>query len=714
MFGPNSILDMAKGALLTHQACIQVTGENIANVDTPGYARRGVTLAEAGVINYRPGQVGLGVEAKEVIRYFDEMVERLYYDQSALSARWATTYTSLSSVETMFNESDGYGISNSLSEFFTAWTNLSQSPEDSGSRQELLNSTDTLCSLLSQTDSDLSKLQQQADEEIAQEVDTANQLIADIAELNRQLNTYDQPGSNNANNLYDQRATKLRDLAAIMGINVIDNGSGDITVTTDGGQVLVDGVEHYTLEFTAAETRTALTPGSNFDGAVNFTGNDTYEYTLQCVTGGYVSNGTAAQFRVSLDGGRTWLTGEDGQELHYSARPEDGKINIGGLTIWFGTADDPTTAANEEDPLATPTQQMQVGDTFTIIPKKNVYWVKNTSTKENITPLTYANGDEDSSRITSGTLAGLFNFRDNYLGDYQDKLDALSKSLVWEVNRLHSQGAGLEHFGIVEGTYSVAHDDRALGEDSTGLEYGSQLQSGSSMFYIYNADTGLLVSGAALDFGAGAGIQNFDPAVHTLEDVADAFNRTFSGAITATIVNHKLQVVAVDGYQFGFGTDSTGLMAALGLNTYFQGSTAQDIAVNDKVGGNLDYLCAGHINGAGEANAGDNTIALALSELQDLSVKITTLRDGTTSQTLSGYYNGLVGDVGADVSASEYNFEFNNALASDLDTRQQETMGVNLDEEMTNLIKFQHAYTAAAKLVTLADEMMQTLLSLKS
>ncbi|HBE94276.1 MAG TPA: flagellar hook-associated protein FlgK [Desulfovibrio sp.] len=715
MFGPNSILDMAKGALLTHQACIQVTGENIANVDTPGYARRGVTLAEAGVINYTPGQVGLGVEATQVIRYFDEMVERLYYDQSALASRWDTTYASLSSVETMFNESDGYGISNSLSEFFTAWTNLSQSPEDTGSRQELINSTDTLCSLLSQTDSDLSKLQQQADEEIAQEIDTANQLIQDIAELDRQLNLYDQPGSNNANNLYDQRATKLRDLADIMGINVIDNGSGNITVTTEGGQVLVDGVEHYSLEFTAAQTRTSLTPTSNFDGEAFFTGNDTYEYTLQCVDAGYVSNGAAAaQFRVSLDGGRTWLTGEDGQELHYSARPEDGKIQIGGLTVWFGTADDPTTPGSEQDPLATPTQPMSVGDTFTIIPKKNIYWVKNTSTKENITPLQYANGDDDTSRICSGTLAGLFNFRDNYLGSYQDKLDALSESLVWEVNRLHSQGAGLEKFGIVEGTYSVAHDDRALGEDSTGLVYGDKLQSGSSMFYVYNADTGLLVSGASLDWSAAAGVQNFDPTVNTLEDVADAFNRTFSGAVTATIVNHKLQLKAADGYQFAFGTDSTGLMAALGLNTFFQGSTAQDIAVNEKLGTDLDYICAGHVNGAGEANAGDNTISLALSELQDMSVRISTLRDGVTNQTLSGYYNSLVGDVGADVASAQYSYEFNHALASDLDTRQQEAMGVNLDEEMTNLIKFQHAYTAAAKLVTLADEMMQTLLSLKS
>ena len=715
MFGPNSILDMARSALQAHQACIQVTGENLANVDTPGYARRAVTLTEAGAINYTPGQVGLGVRATEVVRYFDEMVERLYYDQAALTARWDTTYASLQSVETMFNESDGYGISNAMSAFFNAWTKVSQNPKDFGTRQDLLNATTTFSSLLHQTDSDLSKLQQQADRMIAQDVDSANQLIKDIAEINRQLNLYDQPGSNNANSLYDQRTQKLRALDQIMGINVIDNGKGNLTVTTKGGQPLVDGVEHYSLEFSAPKTGRSLTPTSNFDGEVCFEGNDSYEYTLECVDGGMVSNGAgAATFRVSLDGGRTWLEDENGQEKHFAARPQDGKIEIGGLTVWFGTADNPNTAANESDPLTPPTQAMTEGDRFTIIPKKNVYWVKNTSTKENITPLQYGNGAEDNSRLNSGTLAGLFNFRDGYVGGYQDKLDALSKSLVWEVNRLHSQGCGLEKFGNLEGSYSVAHDDRPLGEDSTGLVFGDKLQSGSSMFYVYNADTGLLVSGAALDWSDAPGIQNFDPSTHTLEDAAAAVNRSFGGYVTANIVNHQLRIVAKDGYQFAFGTDSTGLTAALGLNVYFQGSTAQDIAVSDKVGSNLNYMCAGRVNGAGEANEGDNTIALALGKLAEQDVNFSTLRNGSTSQTFSEYYNSLVGEVGADTAAAKYNYDFNNALATDLDQRQQQAMGVNIDEEMTNLIKFQHAYTAAAKLVTTADEMMQTLLSLKS
>lgn len=714
MIGPNSILDMARQALFAHQACIQVTGENIANVNTPGYARRAVTLVEAQSIDFSPGQIGLGVDAQEVTRYFDEFVERLYYDQSALQARWDTTYTSLSSVESMFNESSGLGISNSLSEFFNAWNELSAQPEDYGTRRSLMNDTETLCSTLHQNSADLSNLQLQADQMIQQDVDSANQLIKDIAEINRQLNLYDEPGSNNANGLYDQRGLKLRELDGILGINVIDNGGGNITVTTKGGQNLVDGAEHFSLSFDSAKTTQQLLPGSNFDGQVYFEGSDSYEYTIEITRPGMVtSDSSAAMFKVSLDGGKTFLKGDDGQELEFYARPEDGKVQVGDLKIWFGQADDsssaPTTALDAQT-----SSTGTYGDRFTIVPKKALYWVKNTSTKENITPQIYANGEDNSERLTGGTLAGLFNFRDQYLGNYQDKLDAMSESLIWEVNRRHSQGAGLEKFGIVDGAYTVTHDDRALASDSTGLVFGDRLQSGNSMFYIYNASTGLLVSGGALDWSAAAGVQNFDPSTCTLEDVAAAYNRTFGSYVNATIVNHRLQITAKDGYQFAFGTDTAGINAALGLNVYFQGSTARDINAADKVGTDLDYICAGHVNGGGEANQGDNETALDIYGLKDLNVAASTIRDGTTSQTILEYYNALVGNVGSDTAAAQYNYQFNSALAQELDNRQQQAMGVNLDEEMANLIKYQHAYTAAAKLVTTADQMMQTLLALKS
>jgi flagellar hook-associated protein 1 FlgK len=70
--------------------------------------------------------------------------------------------------------------------------------------------------------------------------------------------------------------------------------------------------------------------------------------------------------------------------------------------------------------------------------------------------------------------------------------------------------------------------------------------------------------------------------------------------------------------------------------------------------------------------------------------------------------------VGADVQNAAFNQSYHKTLADDLARRQDEVAGVNLDEEMTNLIKFQHAYAAAARLITTSDAMIQTLLGMKN
>ena len=360
------------------------------------------------------------------------------------------------------------------------------------------------------------------------------------------------------------------------------------------------------------------------------------------------------------------------------------------------------------------TGSFQEGDRFLLTPHQTLYWVENTSNKENINPQLYMSGEENTKRLTGGSIAALLSFRDSYVGKYKEKLNALTETLIWETNRRHSQGAGLQTFTQVDGTYSVNDRTKPLGNDSTGLAFGDRLQSGSSYMFVYNADTGLLASSAALDFDPGAGVAGFDPETHSLQDVCDAYERTFNGAIKADILNNKLVLRAEAGYTFAFGTDTAGLNAALGFNTFFKGADASDIQINEKLTSDLDYLAAGHVNGAGELNTGDNTTALAMYDLREIEVSISTVTEGTTRSTILSYYNSLVGNVGTDTSRAKFNQNFYGTLANELDERQQQVSGVNLDEEMTDLIKYQASYTAAAKLITTADQMLQTILSLKS
>jgi flagellar hook-associated protein 1 FlgK len=709
-FGANSILDMGRWALFASQVQLQVTGENIANVNTEGYSRRSVVLEEGPYIDYSPGQLGTGVKAKEVVRNFDEMVEVMYLEQASLRDKWGNLWEQLKGVENLLNESSGTGVSDSLSQYFNSWNEVSQRPDNYGARQSVINDAATLISTLSQVDTDLSQMQQRINTTVAAQVTQANTLMEEIADLNKEIQVHNIEGSNNANALFDERARKVRELGELMDVSTIDNGGGNYTILTKAGHTLVDGSSHFSLEFSAAQKNTDLRPTSTFDGEIFYDGNDDFEYTVEfvdptnsgaTVAGSVGSDSSAAQYRVSLDGGVTWLSDENGNEKHFYARDYEGRVNVEGLQIWFG---------DQGDAKGDPSGQFAVGDRFILSPHQGLYWVENTSTKEEITPQLHFNGEENTSRLTGGSLAALLSFRDNYVGKYREKLDNLTETLVWETNRRHSQGAGLQAFSVVEGTYGVADTTKALGSDSTGLAFGDRLQSGSTFIYVYNASTGLLVSNAALNFNGG----NFNPVTNSLDDVMDAINTTFNGSIEASIVNNKLLLQAEEGYTFSFGNDSSGLMAALGLNTFFKGSSPSDLQINEKVSGDLDYLATGHVNGAGEMNTGDNTTALSMYALRDTQVAISSVVEGTTNTTMLDYYNGLVGNVGTDTNRAQFNQNFYDTLAGDLNERQQEVSGVNLDEEMSNLIRYQASYTAAAKLITTADQMLQTILSLKS
>ncbi|WP_243361682.1 flagellar hook-associated protein FlgK [Fundidesulfovibrio terrae] len=706
MPGIESLLNIGQKALNASQVGIQVTGQNVANVNTVGYSRQSVVFSDDIYIDTSPGQLGTGVQVTEIQRMFDKFIESSYNEKASSAERYNMLNQMMSTVEATFNEANANGISDALTKFFQDWQNLSLDPSNYPQRQNVVSDTQTLMSIIHQAASDLDTAQKQANDYITQDVGQANQLIQDIAGINKQLAIHDNPTSQNANGLYDQRAQKVRALAQIMDINMIDNGGQNITITDKAGHTLVDGVNTYELKLETNKVIKNLTPGSAFDGNVSFSGSDDFEYTVRVVQGGDVSSGaSAAQYQVSLDGGQTWLRSDSGAIKTFSARPESLSTQVGNLKIYFGQL------SNSD---LTPTGQLQAGDTFTIVPKTGLFWYQSASTPINITPQIYSNGQDNPTRVVGGSLAGEFQLRDYNVGRYKQRLDALAKTIIWETNRIHSQGAGTKMFTDVTGTYQARSSSIALGSDSSGLTFASKLTSGASSMYIYNSATGQLVSNSFLDFDTStAGLQLFNPHLHTLSDVAGAVNNTFGNFLTATVVNNKLQINAKAGYTFGFGTDATGLWAALGVNTFFDGDTARTMVLNAKCASDTGYLNAGHINGAGEANSGDNLTALNISGLSTKAVTIRTTFDAPSSQSISAYYSSLVGVVGVDTENAKFNYDYQNSLAKDLNNRQLEVSGVNLDEEMSNLVKFQHSYQAAAKMISTADQMWQTVLGLK-
>ena len=706
------LLNIGQSALNASQAWISVTGNNLANADTEGYSRQYVDQRDAGGLTAKPGAQGLGVNAQQIMRFFDSFLERSYVRQATNSARWDEQDTIMTSLENIFNESNRAGLSSSLNKFFTAWQDLALRPEDAATRESLLSSADNLSDMFGSTMDGIKAIQKEMDVSIGQTVDRVNDISKAIADLNRQITSNTVDGVSNPNSLLDKRDQLVRELASLADVETIDNGKGNFRVQLSNGQPLVDGQNSYELKIMGPQAENRLSVNSPYKGSVQFDGADSHEYTVEIVNGGNAGDVPPPQFRVSLDGGKTWLRDDDGKELHYDITDSDGdgttdQVLVKNLKISFSAADN-----------------FHAGDKFDIMPKDGLYWIEPTRGPENITPQIGFDGTDNLSRLTGGKLAAYYNIRDDNCGRYMDELNAVASSLIWEVNRIHSQGSGLSMLDYAQGQQRVEDITKALGSAQAILPFSDKLQAGNVNFHFYDKTTGEYNSSGMLDFDpATPGIQNFDPDKHSLEDVRDAINNMVDAdgnpiappPLNASIQDGKLIIEtnpAADG-TFGMGADSTGLMAALGINTFFSGDSADNLAVNSQVHSNANLIASGQVNGQHQANAGDNVTATAIGKLADKKITISTLWKTVDNQSISEYYANLVTTVGSDRRLSKTNSEYHSALTNDLAERTASVSGVNMDEEMSNLIKFQHSYTAAAKLITTADQMLQTLLGLK-
>jgi len=134
---------------------------------------------------------------------------------------------------------------------------------------------------------------------------------------------------------------------------------------------------------------------------------------------------------------------------------------------------------------------------------------------------------------------------------------------------------------------------------------------------------------------------------------------------------------------------------------FFTGTSASDIAVDTNIINDVNLIAA-----SGTGAPGDNSNAIAIANLQNGLL----MSGGTT--TYDDFYNSLVSDVGIDVQSAQMNYDHQTAMAASLDNYRESISGVSLDEEMVNLVKFQHAYDAAAKLISAVDEMMNTVMNM--
>jgi flagellar hook-associated protein 1 len=302
-----------------------------------------------------------------------------------------------------------------------------------------------------------------------------------------------------------------------------------------------------------------------------------------------------------------------------------------------------------------------------------------------------------TSSINGGKIGAWLQLRDENIATYKDNLDELAESLIFEVNKIHANGAGKDTFtGEVQGTYEI--NDSSSGVNSSGLNFQDNIIDGSFKIWVYDED-GNVADTTTISIDAD--VTKIDDIVSDISGLAN---------INAEVTSDGyLKISASAGCTFAFSDETSNILAALGINTFFSGTSADNIAVNPNLAENKAYIAAARVDPIdGSIAAGDNSNACAIADLQYEEISFS-----ETSTTFEHYCHSLVGLIGIHSKNIQDQRGSSEIVVSQLTEMRDNSSSVSLDEEMTNLIKFQHAYAAAAKLITTADEMLEALLAVR-
>ena len=232
------ILNIGRTALLAQQQAIDVTGNNIANANTDGYSRQRVVLETAPTVDTIIGPEGTGVTAAAVERIIDRFIEPQIQGAIQDAYRWEAEQDILERVEIVFNESQGSGLNEALSDFFNAWQDLANNPSGYSERVTLTGKAETLAATFNQAHGDLVQIQADIDTSIDTTVAEINTIAGQLAALNNEISALATAGLN-PNDQLDQRDSLLRDLSELIDFTAAQGSDGRVTVTLGDGNVLV-------------------------------------------------------------------------------------------------------------------------------------------------------------------------------------------------------------------------------------------------------------------------------------------------------------------------------------------------------------------------------------------------------------------------------------------------------------------------------------------
>ena len=238
------IMSIATGALGAEQGALDATTNNVANVNTPGYARLQPVLAESEPVTIGPITYGSGVSLEKLQSLRDPILQLRIEEETQQQGELNTFVTAMQQAQVQFTSSSS-DIGTEISNFFNSVNQLSTDPTNLALRQGVLTAAGNMATAFNNVANNLNQQRSSLDLQLTQDVNQVNVLTGQIANLNTQISQL-QGVNQDASALIDQRDVLIGQLSSLIDVSTIQSDNG-LTLTTSNGTALVIGGQNFAL-----------------------------------------------------------------------------------------------------------------------------------------------------------------------------------------------------------------------------------------------------------------------------------------------------------------------------------------------------------------------------------------------------------------------------------------------------------------------------------
>ncbi|WP_203300953.1 flagellar hook-associated protein FlgK [Marinobacter sediminum] len=669
------LLGIGLTGILSHQSALNTTGNNITNANTPGYSRQEVQFETQTGQRTGAGTIGSGVSISNIRRLADEYLVQQVREDSTLSGEQEALNSELTRLDNLLG-GESTGLSNALNNFFASLQNAAEDPTSLPQRQLVLSEAQQVVNRFQALNQEFIQQRESVKTQMQQGVKDANTLLKSIAELNLAIS--ESPGiaqGKMPNELLDKRDENLRQLSELVSIKVSETEGSQVNVSLSNGLSLVVGnnaAQFGTQESSEDPTRLSFTL-SNGGRVVNVD-----EQINGGKLGGLRRFDNEALKPAFDELGRIAIALSDTMN-HQHEIGMDLEGELGGLFF----SDINSQAAQRSRVVANGNnQQPQTGQLAVEITDSSVlaadsYTLQFSGDGRNFELIDKATGetvnqgrlpDPVQSEISMPGFnirveGGAFNAGDKYL--IQPSRNA-AESISLQVDR--------------EEDLAFASPIRA--ETDPGNSGTGKIDQGT-MLNVRNPNTNALLPG----FQTAGTLANGPLTIAFAQSGSD---------LTFTVTDSSGAVVGTPGQVYQAGIANTVFSDDPSAGSDYQGYqfriTGQP-AVGDTF--SISY----NANGVSDNRNAERLAALGTAN---------TLNGG--NQSFSEGYAGLVEDVGVKTRQSQLDLDAGKTLLEQSTNQRESVSGVNLDEEAGKLIQYQAAYNASAQVMSVAQDLFNTLL----